>query len=110
MDTYKTYRHLLPTAHPRWPLGLPGWRDDWIALALTLEEDSTVLTVCRRDGALGMVSVPLPWVPEGQCPRVLFATGSGPSLHWDSRERVLRVGVSSTTAVLIAFGGLGTGR
>ncbi|KUO05541.1 alpha-galactosidase [Streptomyces caeruleatus] len=108
VDTYRTYRHLLPTARPCWPLGLPGWRDGWVALALTVGDDSTLLAVCRRDGAPDVVSVPLPWVPEGQRPRVLFATGPGPSLDWDSGARVLRVGLSSATAVLIALGGLGT--
>ncbi|MFK4106213.1 alpha-galactosidase [Streptomyces sp. NPDC019531] len=107
-DTYKTYRHLLPTARPHWPLGLPGWRDGWTALALTLDDDSTLLTVCRRDGAPEAVTVPLPWMPEGHRPRTLFATGSGPSLDWDDRARVLRMSLSSATTALIAFGGIGT--
>lgn len=105
VDVYRTYRHLLPTARPRWPLGLPGWRDGWIALALTLEDDSTLLAVWRRDGAPDMVTLPLPWMPESHQPRVLFAAGSRPSLDWDSGARALRVGLSSATAALVAFGG-----
>ncbi|NEB02893.1 alpha-galactosidase [Streptomyces sp. SID13726] len=105
LDTYRTYRHLLPTAHPHWPLGLPGWRDGWTALALTLADDSTLLALCRREGAPDEVTVPLPWIPEGRGPRTLFATGTGPSLDWDDRARVLRVGLSCATGVLVAFAG-----
>ncbi|MBR7828865.1 alpha-galactosidase [Actinospica sp. MGRD01-02] len=34
MDVYKSYRHVLPTAIPRWPLGLPAWDDGLVCLAL----------------------------------------------------------------------------
>ncbi|MEV6484017.1 glycoside hydrolase family 36 protein [Streptomyces sp. NPDC051576] len=104
LDTYKTYRHFLPTAHPSWPLGLPGWRDDWIALALTAPDDATtLLAVWRREGATENVSIPLPWIPEGTRPRVLFESDSGVDLHWDARAGALRVGIATASAVLVAF-------
>ncbi|MGX1619349.1 hypothetical protein [Streptomyces sp. NPDC055506] len=47
--TYKAVRADLPRAVPSWPLGLPGWDDPWIALALHTPA-ATYLTVWRRTG------------------------------------------------------------
>ncbi|MGW0820111.1 hypothetical protein [Streptomyces sp. NPDC002845] len=106
VDTYKTYRPLLPGALPRWPLGLPGWRDGWIALALTAESGTTLLALWRRDGAPETATVPLPWVAGGDGPHVLFAAGPRPTYEWDGQGRVLRVGLpAERSAVLLAFGG-----
>ncbi|WP_406471091.1 alpha-galactosidase [Streptomyces sp. NBC_01615] len=105
LDTYKTYRHLLPGAHPRWPLGRPGWRDAWLALALTTQDGTTLLALWRRDGAPPATTVPLPWLPEGSEPRVLFGAGPRATLEWDDRGRALRVGLpSERSAMLIGFG------
>ncbi|MGW0712490.1 glycoside hydrolase family 36 protein [Streptomyces sp. NPDC002643] len=100
LATYKTYRHLLPTARPSWPLGLPGWRDGRLALALTAEDGTTLLAVWRRAGAPETVTVP--FVADGR-PRVLFEAGKqGTSLEWDECGRALRVGLPAEgSAVLI---------
>ncbi|MDX2827798.1 alpha-galactosidase [Streptomyces ipomoeae] len=103
LDTYKGYRHLLPGARARWPLGLPGWRDGRLALALTAADGTTLLAVWRRDGAPDGVSVPLPWVGGGQRPRVLFESGGRTTLDWDEGGRVLRVGLpEERSAALIS--------
>ncbi|GAA3804180.1 alpha-galactosidase [Streptomyces phyllanthi] len=105
VDTYKTFRPLLPGALPRWPLGLPGWRDGWIALALSAENGTTLLALWRRDGAPETVTVPLPWVAGDEGPRVLFAAGPRPACEWDGPDRVLRVGLpAERSAVLLALG------
>ncbi|MHC5905969.1 glycoside hydrolase family 36 protein [Streptomyces sp. S6] len=49
VGVYKALRADLPGAVPSWPLGLPGWDDPWIALALHTP-DTTYLTVWRRPG------------------------------------------------------------
>ncbi|MFJ9709547.1 alpha-galactosidase [Streptomyces sp. NPDC101234] len=104
VETYKSYRHLLPTALPRWPLGLPGWRDGWIALALTTEGGATLLAVWRRDGAADTLTVPLPWIAEHTSPRALFTAGPQPSYTWNDRERTLRVTLpAERSALLLAF-------
>ena len=59
VDVYKSIRADLPRAVPSWPLGLPGWDDPWIALALHGSE-ATYLTVWRRPGGEAAVTVPLP--------------------------------------------------
>ncbi|MEH0421326.1 alpha-galactosidase [Streptomyces sp. B21-083] len=108
LDTYKTYRHLLPTARSRWPLGLPGWRDGWLArwlaLAVTATDGTTLLALWRRDSAPAVMSVPIPWIPEGHRPRVLFAAGPEPTLDWDDGGRtLLAVLPAERQAMLIAF-------
>ncbi|MEV8539651.1 glycoside hydrolase family 36 protein [Streptomyces sp. NPDC051572] len=103
LAAYRTYRHLLPTAHAHWPLGLPGWRDGWLALALTTTDDTTLLALWRRDDAPETVHVPLPWVHGKDHPRVLFEAGTRATLDWDECGRALRVGLPAPcSAVLIA--------
>ncbi|KAK1704795.1 uncharacterized protein BDZ83DRAFT_758709 [Colletotrichum acutatum] len=51
LEVYKSMRGDLHYAHPTWPLGLPKWHDDWVALALTSADGKTTyLAVWRRDG------------------------------------------------------------
>lgn len=47
----KDLRHDLVTATPSWPLGLPGWTDGVVALALALEPDdpSTLVSLWVRE-------------------------------------------------------------
>ncbi|MGW0577054.1 alpha-galactosidase [Streptomyces sp. NPDC002920] len=104
LAAYKTYRHLLPTARPRWPLGLPGWRDGWIALTLTTADGRTLLALWRRDGAPETRTIPLPWIPNGDRPRVLFGAGPRPALEWNDRRHALRAELpAERSAVLIEF-------
>jgi len=50
VDAFRDIRADLARASPFWPLGLPGWRDPWLSLALRCG-DVTYLGVWRRDGA-----------------------------------------------------------
>lgn len=56
---YKAIRADLPRAVPSWPLGLPGWDDPWIALALHTPA-TTYLTVWRRAGGEATTTLRLP--------------------------------------------------
>ncbi|KOG17675.1 alpha-galactosidase [Streptomyces viridochromogenes] len=56
---YKTIRADLAEAVPSWPLGLPGWDDPWIALALHTPA-TTYLTVWRRPGGAATTTLRLP--------------------------------------------------
>ncbi|MET8982803.1 alpha-galactosidase [Streptomyces sp. NPDC004539] len=102
VDTYTAYRHLLPGARPRWPLGLPDWRDTWVALALTSKDDTTLLALWRRDGAPPTLDVPLPWIAEGVRPRTLFSAGPVPAYEWNGRELQVTLPVERS-AVLLEF-------
>ncbi|MFD5234510.1 alpha-galactosidase [Streptomyces qaidamensis] len=51
VDVYKSIRGDLARALPFWPLGLPGWTDEWLALGLRVPGDGTAyLSVWRRGG------------------------------------------------------------
>ncbi|MGW4870582.1 alpha-galactosidase [Streptomyces chartreusis] len=51
VTTYKSIRRDLARAVPFWPLGLPGWTDEWLALGMRSTDDrTTYLTVWRRGG------------------------------------------------------------
>ncbi|KFG09328.1 hypothetical protein [Streptomyces scabiei] len=96
-DVYKTYRHLLPHAEPHWPLGLPGWRDGWLALALRTDGGPTLPALWRRDGAAESVT------GDGR-PRVLFEAGRRAELVEDDAGRTLKVTLpAERSAVLIAL-------
>jgi alpha-galactosidase len=58
LAVYKGYRKLLATGTPRWPLGLPGWRDGWLALSIDCGR-RTLLAVWRREAAAPSCSLPL---------------------------------------------------
>jgi len=53
MNVYKGLRQYLRNATPFWPLGLPSWKDKWLALGMRCHEeglDRVYLTVWRRGG------------------------------------------------------------
>jgi alpha-galactosidase len=53
---HKDGRHRIAQSHPAWPLGLPGWEDDVIALQLDTEAES-LLAVWSR-GAAAELALP----------------------------------------------------
>ncbi len=58
VTVYKTIRPDLANATPFWPLGLPGWTDEWLALGMRTPDDgATYVSVWRRGGA---PELPLP--------------------------------------------------
>ncbi|MFJ2178579.1 alpha-galactosidase [Streptomyces sp. NPDC087851] len=59
LDSYRGYRRTLAHAVPSWPLGLPGWRDDWLALALDIGTE-TLLAIWRRGGAEEVCELDVP--------------------------------------------------
>lgn len=50
MDVYRKIRGHLKDSDAVWPLGLPRWHDDWLALGLTSRKNGTYLAVWRRGG------------------------------------------------------------
>jgi len=61
LDVYKGHRRLLATGSPQWPLGLPGWYDRWLALAVNAG-DTSLLAVWYRGSGPESVTIPLPWL------------------------------------------------
>ncbi len=59
VDVYKSSRRALRRSTPVWPLGLPAWRDDTVALGL--ETDAAVtLAVWHRTDAPAHLELPIP--------------------------------------------------
>ncbi|MFD7279214.1 glycoside hydrolase family 36 protein [Streptomyces sp. NPDC059862] len=50
VGTYKTIRGDLAQAVPFWPLGLPGWTDEWLALGMRVPGGPSYVSVWRRGG------------------------------------------------------------
>ncbi|MET8152283.1 alpha-galactosidase [Actinoplanes sp. NPDC049668] len=71
---YRMIRTDLAATAPGWPLGLPGWDDTWLALALRAPA-VTYLALWRRPGAPPSVTLPLagPVVADVLYPRHLPA-------------------------------------
>lgn len=64
MDVYKKIRGDLKHSNAVWPLGLPRWHDDWLALGLTSKNNGTYLAVWRRGGSTEK-TIPLKFVQAG---------------------------------------------
>ncbi|WP_457963666.1 alpha-galactosidase [Arthrobacter sp. D1-29] len=71
LEVYKGLRAGIPTSLPTFPLGLPAWRDDWIAQGSRLGQSTLAIAVHRRGGDVEQ-SIELPaWL--GQNPDVTVA-------------------------------------
>lgn len=94
LDVYKGMRRHLRHAHPTWPLGLPKWHDDWVALGLTSADGRTIhVAVWRRGGptkmdiALGKASSTL---GDGRL-TVLYPTRFATKADWNGADGTLRL-------------------
>ncbi|NGO70599.1 glycoside hydrolase family 36 protein, partial [Streptomyces boncukensis] len=101
LAAYRGYRSLLPGAVPRWPLGMPGWRDGWLALELTTPGTSLV-AVWRRQGSAQECVIPLedpavevapvyPRFPEGEVRPAAGGKGLHVTLPSTPAARLVRV-------------------
>lgn len=106
IEVYKSYRHVLATAVPHWPLGLPGWDDTIICQALETADGDWYVLVWRREEVVGgvrRVEVPLTVVGSHDQPvsiDVLFAadhTQPAPT----AQNGVLTVAMRPLDAVLL---------
>ncbi|MEV3915217.1 alpha-galactosidase, partial [Streptomyces canus] len=102
VTVYKAIRADLPQAVPSWPLGLPGWDDPWIALALRAPA-TTYLTAWRRPGADATATLHLPHL-RGTAARVdlLYPSVSRAVPTWmpDTGELNLTLPTAPTAVLL----------
>jgi alpha-galactosidase len=101
LDVHKGYRAQLRTAVPRWPLGLPGWRDPWAALALDCS-DGYRLAVFRREGKEAHCVLPFPEL-RGRALAVepLFDAAGDAEASWDGPAGELRVRLPRPQSALL---------
>lgn len=105
VSIYKRVRLDLATAVPFWPLGLPGWADNWVALGMRAGSASYVV-VWRRghvgDGARtdgssphsGALEMALPVAHmsgEQAAAQVLYPLRGGAAADWDASAGQLTV-------------------
>ncbi|MFE2061095.1 glycoside hydrolase family 36 N-terminal domain-containing protein [Streptomyces sp. NPDC059467] len=98
---YKAVRAGLPGAVPSWPLGLPGWDDPWIALALHTP-DTTYLTVWRRPGGAATIPLRLPERSGGAaCAEVLYPVARQAVAAWNPDTADLTVTLPTTPSAAL---------
>jgi alpha-galactosidase len=91
---HKLLREQMPRSRPFWPLGLPGWDDDWVVLGLRDDQDTVFLTIWRRARRAGQLTIALPPAPPGHrwsAPTAVFPAESPLSVTWDHRSNALLV-------------------
>jgi alpha-galactosidase len=99
---YKAVRVDLPRAVPSWPLGLPGWDDPWIALALHTPT-TTYLTVWRRPGGEATTTLRLPERAGGAaCVEVLYPAARQAVAVWnpDTADLTVTLPTAPSAALL----------
>lgn len=72
LDAYKALRAGIPASLPTFPLGLPAWRDGWIAQGARLDGGTLAIAVHRRGGD-ALQDIPLPgWLGPNPTASVLY--------------------------------------
>ena len=107
VNAYKGYRERLRHGRPFWPLGLPSWHDDLIALGMDCGEE-TYVTVWRRGGAVD-VEIPLPSFAGVDLEAVpIYPTTLPTDVSWRPESGVLALGLPDEPAARLLR--LGRGR
>ncbi|MFB9635452.1 glycoside hydrolase family 36 protein [Streptomyces spiralis] len=100
LDTYKSLRHDLPHAVPFWPLGLPGWDDEWVALGMRAEE-ATYVSVWRRGGTKDR-TLPVPHLADrAVCAEILHTSWPDATAIWHADRSELAVALAPEPAGLL---------
>ncbi|UUU36953.1 alpha-galactosidase [Streptomyces sp. CA-210063] len=105
VDTYKSIRGDLACAVPFWPLGMPGWTDEWPALGLRVPGGPSYLSVWRRGGD-SEVRLPVAHLADHGGPvraEILHpsAARAESAAVWDPDTGELRVSLPRTPGVLL---------
>ncbi|UJV46521.1 alpha-galactosidase [Streptomyces sp. AMCC400023] len=107
VGTYKAIRGDLARSVPFWPLGLPGWTDEWLALGMRVagRDGRSYLSVWRRGGE-AEVRLPVAHLAgRGGAVRAEIlhpsAARAEATAVWDPTAGELRVSVPRTPATLL---------
>lgn len=98
MAVYRAIRGDIPTGTPFWPLGLPEWHDDWIALGLrSADGKRSYVSVWRRGGEGTTCSLPVPAL-KGKAvgAEMLYPKDFEGSGEWDADACALQVTLPKT--------------
>ena len=92
MKVYKQIRTHLKTGLPFWPLGLPKWHEDWVALGISGTNGSHYIAVWRRGGS-ETTSLPIPILKgrAGIKVELLYPQSFHAHAQWDSANSALSI-------------------
>lgn len=96
MSVYKSIRSELRNALPFWPLGLPKWHDEWLALGMTTTSGNIYLSVWRR-GGIASATLPITELKAKHDVKVelLYPHGFDADVKWVPEVSSLVVELSS---------------
>ncbi|ETN44823.1 uncharacterized protein HMPREF1541_09698 [Cyphellophora europaea CBS 101466] len=100
MDVYKTIRSDIKDGIPFWPLGLPHWHSEWLALGLATPSNGILLAVWRRGGGADTVALPIAEL-KGQAGvkvELLYPSKFQADFGWMENEGALSLRLESETA------------
>lgn len=103
IDVYRSLRADLPDTVPFWPLGLPGWDDDWIALGLR-GDGVSYLTLWHRAASTPETSrtLSLPHLRgKGARAEVLYPASATGGTEWNDEHGELTVRLPRTPAAVV---------
>lgn len=104
MKVYQDIRHIIPSSTPFWPLGLPGWHDEWLSLGLEAQSDKEdnkrqcFVSVWRRAGDTTR-SIPVKQFSgqQGVKITVLYPRQLPTKIAWDRDNAAVLVTLPETT-------------
>ncbi|MGP3984589.1 glycoside hydrolase family 36 protein [Streptomyces sp. KR80] len=102
--TYKSIRGDLAEAVPFWPLGLPGWTDEWLALGMRVPGGHSYVSVWRRPGDEGRseLAVPIPHLAgSAVLAEILHPSAPAGTAVWDADRSALTVSLPRTPTALL---------
>ncbi|TRW17774.1 glycoside hydrolase family 36 protein [Glacieibacterium frigidum] len=79
---HKAVRDMVRDAVPSWPLGLPGYHDAWLCVALDAG-GARLVALWRRDGGPDSITVPL---PGAKAARLLYPSSLGSDWRLDGEQ------------------------
>ncbi|KAL2795233.1 glycoside hydrolase superfamily [Aspergillus keveii] len=96
MDVYREIRADLPTATAFWPLKLPHWHDEWLALGMAAEDGRTFYVSVWRRGGKDSVELGIERLKGRDVKsELLYPKAMGADYEWRKGEAVLNVKVPS---------------
>ncbi|MDX3248854.1 alpha-galactosidase [Streptomyces sp. ME18-1-4] len=101
VGAYRTIRGDLAQAAPFWPLGLPGWTDEWLVLGMRVPGDRTSYVSVWRRGGDSELQLPVRHL-AGRAVRAEIlhpSAATAGSAVWDGSG--LRISLPRTPAVLL---------
>ncbi|WP_158866224.1 alpha-galactosidase [Leifsonia sp. AG29] len=100
VEAHKSVRSELVRSYPVWPVGLPGWSDDWIVVGLRMPSRLRVV-VARRSGGIDTLNIPLGGGLVSPTISAPLGAEESDEWRWDEDRRTLTVRVAQSPGGLV---------